>query len=145
MITNEEYKSAKKIVDQYKREQKKNGAVLEKPLQRKCSDFFLSVCDEKNIGYVWGAADSKFLNQLIEKIEDSLSSKGGEITEDKTFKVFQIIISQMPEWYLKNSFDIKTITSKYNAIVNQIKGARASESSAQRADRAFDSFAKKRG
>lgn len=145
MITDDEYKAAKKIVDQYRREQKKKGAVMVKPLQMQCSDFFIAHCLEKNIEYVWGAMDSKFLNQLIDKITGSIQSKGWEITDEKIFSVFCTIITRMPEWYVKNSFDLKTITSKYNAIINQIKGARVRESSTQRADRAFDAFANKRG
>lgn len=92
---------------------------------------FRSIVEDMFPMYYWGAKDARFAIDLANKFAYSHEAKFGEpATDQQIVAAFKFTMINMAPFY-KNKFQLATLDSCYNAIINEIRERFESERSKQ--------------
>ena len=98
--------------------------VVDSTLYNKLKDVFLAhYLDVAKEEYYFMAKDGAALKRLKVKIAKSYKNIDTEPTDDNIIFAFRVILKKMPEFF-QNNLDLTLIDSKYNSIIQQIKGGK---------------------
>ncbi len=94
--------------------------TVDEAIFTKCKTvFFDFYCGLVGVEYFWGSCDSRYLKQLIKKIQ-FVQKDSAKQTVDNDFR---FVLTHLPKWYIENGLSISLINSKFNDIIASIKAS----------------------
>jgi len=84
-------------------------------------DYLVEYYKEQDFEYSNINTHKKYVKPIINKIKKAISNKGLEVNEEAIKNTFIYFFKNMPDWWRKNSFELKSIDKNFNKILHQIK------------------------
>ena len=123
--TGKQHKQESNKVNKEKKVNKVNKkdeqAPIIKSLHSKLKDLFIGYYNkETKDSYYWSAKDGANLKKLIQKISFSLKEREMDLGDEEIINSFNALLINLPQWYKIEAFDISSINSNYNKIINSV-------------------------